>query len=301
MFHKHTRARLPTVTMAVALALGSKSAAVSASADDAEAIDVGVSVIEGLPTGPVDVGVTLPVGAHEDSAPVIIRVHGLEPFSYVEVWVHSTPFLFDSGIADAEGCFEASGTLPANLEIGGHTITVEGTSADGSAFIQVVASFAIIEGGTIDSATTSDSNGALGLVVSGAAVATFGGPTLVKGRSTTSGSLGRVVISDGRTQTREGRTLSASVAGFVNAANGSVIGSSQLGIVPQLVSTDAQGIGLFPGQAAGSASYPMNLASGSPAQAMGFTVLDAGLTFVAPPEKTVGTYESTLSLTLVSQ
>lgn len=301
MFQGNARSRMTALTLAALLAVGTGSAAVSASADDSESIGVSVPVLGGLPTGPADVGVTLPVGATADSAPVIIRVQGLKPFSYVEVWVRSTPYLLASGTADADGNFTASGFLPTNLEIGGHSVTVEGTSAVGVPFSQVAASFAVIDGGTIGSATTSETNGVLSLVVGGAASATFGAPTLINNRSTTLGALGNVVVADGRTLTREGWTLSANVADFVNAADGSVINSSQLGIVPQLVSTDALGIALFPGQVAGSARFPMNVAAGAPAQPVGTTVIDAGLTFVAPPEKSVGTYQSTLSLTLVSQ
>jgi len=113
--------------------------------------------------------------------------------------------------------------------------------------------------------------------------------------------LGEFAVSDRRGITQEGWTLSADVADFVNAADGSVIGKTQLGLAPQLVSTEATGVSLSAAQNAGSASYPMNVAAGAPAQTVGTTVLGAGLTFVAPPEKSVGTYRSTLSLTLVSQ
>jgi len=301
MFHSTVRARVLAVTIAGTLALGTISLAASASADDSGAVDVTVTVVGALPAGPVNVQVDLPVGSNAQSTPVVVRVAGLKPFSHVEVWVHSTPYLLASGTADAAGNFEASGFLPVGLEIGGHTVTVEGVSAAGEPFSQDVASFAIIDGGTIGSATTSSTNGVLSLVLPAAAVAEFDAPTLVGNRSTTVGTLGRVVVADGRILSREGWTLSAGVADFVNPADGSVIASSQLGVMPQLVSTDALGIGLFPPQVAGTASYPMNLAFGSPLEPVGTTVLDAALTFVAPPEASVGTYESTVSLTLVSQ
>ncbi|MEC5150677.1 hypothetical protein [Cryobacterium sp. GrIS_2_6] len=272
-----------------------------AQADDTEAVALTVAVAAKLPTGPVEIHCVLPVGTRVDSAPVFVTIHGLKPLSHVELWVHSTPFLLISGNADGSGGFEGSGTLPSDLESGGHTIEVTGTSAADTPFSQVAASFAVTEAGTIGSATTSDTNGVLSLVVPSAAVAVFNAPLLVTNRSTTTGVLGSFAVSDSRVLTQEGWTLSADVDDFVNAADGSVIGASQLGLAPQLVSTDATGVSLVTAQTAGSATYPMNLAVAAPAQTVGTTVLNAGLTFVAPPEKSVGTYRSTLSLTLVSQ
>jgi len=280
---------------------GSVVVGAGAQADDTEAVALTVAVAAKLPTGPVVIHCVLPVGSRTDSAPVHVTIHGLKPFSHVEVWVHSTPVLLISGAADAAGDFTGSGTLLADLEAGGHTIEVVGTSAADEPFSQVAASFAVTEAGTIGSATTSDTNGVLGLVVPAAAVAAFNAPTLVANRSTTTGVLGDFAVSDGRAITQEGWTLSAGVDDFVNDANGSVIAKTQLGLAPTLVSTEATGVTLFAAQAAGSATYPMNLAAAAPAQTVGTTVLNADLTFVAPPEKSAGTYRSTLSLTLVSQ
>ncbi|TFB84056.1 hypothetical protein E3O44_16345 [Cryobacterium algoricola] len=302
MFQLPIRSTLITGALVALLALGGTvSISSSAQADNGEAVALTVSVAAKLPLGPVQIHCLLTVGPRVDSAPVVVTIHGLKPFSHVEVWVHSTPVLLISGTADSAGDFSGSGTLPAGLEAGGHTIEVVGTTAADDPFSQVAASFAVTEAGTIGSATTSDTNGVLGLVVPVAAVAVFNAPTLVANRSTTTGVLGNVAVSDGRTISQEGWTLSADVADFVNAADGSVIGKAQLGLAPQLVSTEATGVSLFAAQNAGAATYPMNLAAGAPAQTVGTTVLNAGLTFVAPPEKSVGTYRSTLSLTLVSQ
>jgi hypothetical protein len=280
---------------------GTAVMAAGAQADDNGVVALTVSVADQLPTGPVEIHCTLPVGARADSSPVFITIRGLKPSSHVEVWVHSTPVLLVSGTADAAGDFSGSGTLPGNLEAGGHTIEVVGVTGAGDPFSQVAASFAITDAGTIGSATTGDANGVLSLVVPSAAVATFNAPVLVSNRSTTTGVLGSFAVSDARVLTREGWTVSADVADFVNAADGSAIGKTQLGLAPQLVSTEATGVSLFAAQSVGTASYPMNLAAAAPANPVGTTVLNADLTFVAPPEKSVGTYRSTLSLTLVSQ
>ncbi|WBM79640.1 hypothetical protein KIV56_15355 [Cryobacterium breve] len=201
--------------------------AAGAQADDNGVVALTVSVADQLPTGPVEIHCTLPVGARADSSPVFITIHGLKPFSHVEVWVHSTPVLLVSGTADAAGDFSGSGTLPGNLEAGGHTIEVVGVTGAGDPFSQVAASFAITNAGTIGSATTGDANGVLSLVVPSAAVATFNAPVLVSNRSTTSGVLGSFAVSDARVLTREGWTVSADVADFVNAADGSAIGKTQ--------------------------------------------------------------------------
>ncbi|MDY7526936.1 MULTISPECIES: hypothetical protein [unclassified Cryobacterium] len=302
MFQLPIRSTLITGALVALLALvGTVSISSVAQADDSGVVALTVSVADKLPNGPVEIHCVLPVGSRVDSAPVFVTVHGLKPFSHVEVWVHSTPFLLISGNADAAGDFAGSGTLPPDLEAGGHTIEVIGTTAADDPFSQVAASFAVTDAGTIGSATTSDTNGVLSLVVPAAAVAAFNAPVLVSNRSTTTGVLGSFAVSDSRVLTQEGWILSADVADFVNAADGSVIGASQLGLAPQLVSTDATGVSLVTAQTAGSATYPMNLAVAAPAQTVGTTVLNAGLTFVAPPEKSVGTYRSTLSLTLVSQ
>jgi hypothetical protein len=301
MFQLPIRSFILSGALVAVLALGGTAFAAGAQADDNQAVALTVSVADQLPTGPVVIHCVLPVGSHVNSAPVYVTIHGLKPFSHVEVWVHSTPVLLISGTADAAGDFSGSGTLPADLEAGGHTIEVVGTTAADDPFSQVAASFAVTEAGVIGSATTGDTNGVLSLVVPAAAAAVFNAPVLVSNRSTTTGVLGNFAVSDARVLTQEGWTLSADVADFVNAADGSVIAASQLGLAPQLVSTEAAGVSLFAAQAAGSATYPMNLAVAAPAQTVGTTVLNAGLTFVAPPEKSVGTYRSTLTLTLVSQ
>lgn len=147
-------------------------------------------------------------------------------------------------------------------------------------------------------------NGVLSLSVPAGAAATFGTPTLVNNKSTTTGTLGAVTVNDGRILTVNGWDLTANVADFVNSVDATnVIGKTQLGVAPQVTAagTTATGVTAAAAQVAGSASYPAAFASAAAGNTVGASVLDAGLTFVAPQSKAAGTYNSTLTLTVVSK
>jgi len=147
-------------------------------------------------------------------------------------------------------------------------------------------------------------NGVLSLSVPAGAAATFGAPTLVNNKSTTTGTLGAVTVNDGRVLTVNGWDLTANVADFVNAADTtSIIGKTQLGVAPTVTAagTTATGVTAAAAQVAGSASYPAAFASAAAGNTVGASVLNAGLTFVAPQSKAAGTYNSTLTLTVVSK
>jgi len=149
--------------------------------------------------------------------------------------------------------------------------------------------------------TTAAVNGALSLSVPASAAATFGTPRLVNNKSTTDGTLPNVTVTDDRVVTRQGWTLSANVADFVN---GSVtIGKANLGIAPSVVagSTTASGVTAGTATVAGSATYPFTFAEAAANQTVGNSVLGGNLTFVAPQDKAAGTYTSTLTLTLASR
>ncbi len=157
---------------------------------------------------------------------------------------------------------------------------------------------------TLSATTIAAENGVLALTVPAGAAATFGTPTLVSGLSTTTGTLGAFTVNDGRAVTQEGWDLTANVTDFVNSADTSiVIGKTQLGLVPSVTSagTTATGVTAAAAQVAGSASYPAAFASGAANNTVGDSVLNAGLTFVAPANKAAGTYTSTLTLTVVSK
>jgi len=154
----------------------------------------------------------------------------------------------------------------------------------------------------LSATTTGAVNGVLALSVPAGAAATFGTPTLVNNKSTTTGVLGAVTVNDGRVLTANGWDLSADVADFKNSLDATnSISKTQLGVAPSITSTMATGVTAGAAQVAGAASYPATFASGAAANAVGDTVLDAGLTFVAPQSKAAGTYNSTLTLTVVSK
>lgn len=193
------------------------------------------------------------------------------------------------------------------------TITVAGTSGGGNGSYTVAAVDSVVgppvvvpstQTGTIDlNATTLDAtNGVLSLIVPANAAATFGAPTLINNKSTTTGTLGQFTVRDGRVVTREGWTLSANVADFVNQSNNTItISKAQLGLVPQIVSSDSVGVSVGATQVAGAATYASTFAEGAASNSVGDTVLNAALTFVAPQNKPAGTYRSTMTLTVVSK
>ncbi|MGO4785528.1 hypothetical protein [Cryobacterium sp. W22_MBD10_FK3] len=156
----------------------------------------------------------------------------------------------------------------------------------------------------LEPTVTGAVNGVLSLSIPAGAAATFNTPTLVNNKSTTTGTLGAITVNDGRVLTVNGWELSASVADFVNSADAtSTIGKTQLGFAPTITAagTTATGLTAAAAQVAGSASYPAMFASAAAGNTVGASVLDAGLTFVAPQAKTAGTYKSTMTLTVVSK
>jgi hypothetical protein len=151
----------------------------------------------------------------------------------------------------------------------------------------------------LEATTIAAVDGALSLVVPANSTAVIGNPTLVNKLSTSTGKLGTFSVSDERVLSHAGWTLTSTVTDFVN---GDVtIDKKQLGIAPQIVSTTAAGVTKGAAQVAGSGVYPSDFATASNAAAVGTTVFDADLTFVAPADKAAGVYKSKLTLTLVSK
>lgn len=141
-----------------------------------------------------------------------------------------------------------------------------------------------------------DVDGPLSLNVPAGAKATLGAATLVNGLSTSTGKLGNFTVTDERALSKKGWTLTSSVADFKNGTN--TIDKKQLGIKPIVVSGAATASAE---QIAGSAASGAPFASLAADAAVGTTVLDADLTFVAPKDSVVGTYTSKLTLTLASK
>jgi len=149
--------------------------------------------------------------------------------------------------------------------------------------------------------TIAAQEGLLSLVVPAGTVATFGTPTLVGNQSTVTGALGSVKVSDGRFNSLAGWTLSADVAEFTRQGDVTdTIAPSQLGVTPAIVSGTAGAVA-GAAQTAGSATYASTFAELPAGLGWGDTVIDADLSFVAPQGKAAGTYNSVLTLTVVSK
>lgn len=179
------------------------------------------------------------------------------------------------------------------------------TFAATSDVVSTPTSTAVTTGNIALSATTVAAvDGPLSLSVPANAAATFGTPTLVNNRSTTTGTLPNITVSDERVSTRQGWTLTATVADFVKTGDATnTISKANLGIAPAIVSGSTTAAGVTTGTAtvAGSATYGAKFAEAAAGSAVGTTVLNGALTFVAPQDKAAGTYTSTLTLTLVSK
>ena len=71
------------------------------------------------------------------SAPITVSFGGFTPFEFVQLIVASTPKVIGSGYADAQGVVTISGTLPADLDAGAHTLAVY-APASGVGFAQPI-------------------------------------------------------------------------------------------------------------------------------------------------------------------
>jgi hypothetical protein len=154
----------------------------------------------------------------------------------------------------------------------------------------------------VTATTISAAEGTLSLSVPANTTATLGAATLVNGLSTSTGTLGAITVNDGRNSGKQGWTLTTAVAPFVSSADATVsIPAAQLGIAPKVVSTTALGVTAAAASTAASAATSAPFAEASAATAVGSTVLNADLTFVAPSDKAAGTYTSKVTLTLASK
>lgn len=87
----------------------------------------------------VDVTIDASTGDPSADAPVTVRATSLVPGSEVVVTVYSEPTLLLRGTVAADGTFEATTALPADLEPGSHVLIVEGVGSNG--LVQVAGTF----------------------------------------------------------------------------------------------------------------------------------------------------------------
>jgi hypothetical protein len=126
-------------------------------------------------------------------------------------------------------------------------------------------------------------------------------PKLVNGLSTSTGSLGAFVVKDGRFSAPKGWTLTTSTTDFKKSDDATkVIPASQLAITPGFEGTAKDGVTLAASHAA-SSGKPGALFAQSSATTTGDVTLNAGLALTAPKNTPAGTYNSTMTITLVSK
>ncbi|SFH79225.1 hypothetical protein SAMN05216274_11543 [Cryobacterium levicorallinum] len=136
--------------LALLVFLGSSTGISGAqAANDDSGIGISVPVVDSATATEPQSTIALPFGSSATNAPVVITLTGLKPFSFIEIFVNSTPVLLASGHADAAGSFTVSVALPAGLETGNHTVSVTGTRADGTAADWIISQFLITAGGLL--------------------------------------------------------------------------------------------------------------------------------------------------------
>ena len=98
----------------------------------------------------IGLSLVLEVGEAIEGAPVVAEASGLKPGSDWDLTLRSTPVVLDEGIVGDAGAILASVEIPAGLEPGTHTLTVEGTAEDGNSYKRVL-TFVIDEDGLLGS------------------------------------------------------------------------------------------------------------------------------------------------------
>jgi len=227
---------------------------------------------------------------------------GLFPNSAIQLKLMPMALVVADDFSSAQGEVSFTFGVPSNLQPGSYTISAAGITSTNSAFTADVAAVEVGEFGSVTDSTLRD--GALSLNVPAEAAATFGAPYLDGNISVTDGTLGQFSVRDERVVSRPGWILYASVSDFrLSTDNTVILPANQLGISPAQVTpgSSAEGIVLGIPTRSGLATYPMIFAEATPGATPGTTVLDANLKLLSPPYLPVGTYTSTVTLTLVSK
>jgi hypothetical protein len=296
-----------TVTLVCALVVGATPAAQASPPSDTGSIGLSIRVINQAPAAEV----YIPSGVQADTADFVVKLSGLEPLTYIEIWVHSTPILIYAGYTSATGTVEVTLNMPDNLPVGTHAIVVEATAEGGAVYNQPVQEFIVVpsidpvtgEQTTNISVPSQPTDGSLSLVAPSGATTTFGAPTLIDNTSVSVGTLPSVKVVDNRQVSKPGWSIEADVRDFVLATDASVtIPKTNVGLLSEVdpTLTDATGVVPATEQVAGRATYPAPYVLAPAGSGVGTSVVGGHIVLVAPQEKPAGTYTSTLSLTLKS-
>ena len=117
--------------------------------NDSDGVGLTVDVAQPTASPRPDASCELPFGKPAGHAQVRVRVRHLKLGSLAQAHVHSTPTLLASGTADADGSVVLNGTLPDDLAVGSHSISLTGIAVDGQAFTQTVLTFTVTAGGLL--------------------------------------------------------------------------------------------------------------------------------------------------------
>ena len=150
--------------------------------------------------------------------------------------------------------------------------------------------------------TGAAADGDLQLVTGPTTIIEFGAPYFVNGLSTSQAQLPKFTVIDTRWISRPGWDLVVNVAAFVNRASPEIlIDESNVGVRPQVIGDDPEGLVSVAEQRAGGARYPAIMASASGGHGAGTSSFSGLLTLVSPADKPAGEYLSTLTVTVTSR
>ena len=129
-------------------------------------------IIQIIPTQPED-GVVLSDGTsgirlYRDRS-AAIQGEGFAPDTEVEVWINSTPVKLGTALTDSQGSFSKTFDIPPGIELGAHTLTLNGVLADGNLARTSIGLVVMDVEETSEEPTDEDSSGSDGDGTSGGA------------------------------------------------------------------------------------------------------------------------------------
>ena len=242
---------------------------------------------------------TISPDANVTTADFTVSFTGLDANSAIQLSLQPTNLVVGDQFATAAGTAEFMFKIPSSTQPGDYNIRSVGISNSGNSFTVTVATFTVAPSGAVSGSTVRD--GVLTLEIVAGSVAAFQDPAVEAGLSITRGTLSTFVVRDERAASKPGWIVMASVSPLTLSTDTTVImTAAQLGIAPLVI---AGGIGVSAGQAtvAGSATYPFEFAASPAGVQAPTTTLGGNLTLLAPPQLPVGTYNGTITLTLMSR
>ena len=134
---------------------GSVDPKITISSENTARIEIGNLVIEIAPQDAalISDGLNTAVRAIRGRY-VEVRGNGFASNSQVDVWIYSDPTLLGSATTDANGEFVKTFDIPATIELGNHTLTLNGFDTEGAALTASVG-IVVIEDPSAESSTVA--------------------------------------------------------------------------------------------------------------------------------------------------